>query len=149
MTIASTCRDALRSFECACEDKKINFETIQHMLDKLFLVNGEVPNEIENLELLDAFADHFTTPCEEEVRREVFHLLFPCGFNVNPLREEFLIKLTQLAICVGLIPLLDLVAVWLKVGIRLFNLICSGANISSYSITFILKRLPSFGCKIS
>ncbi|EUB57487.1 hypothetical protein EGR_07652 [Echinococcus granulosus] len=114
MAIAAACRDSLQSFECACRDNTINFETIQHMLDKLFLVNGEVPNDLESLELLDAFADHFTTTCEEEVRRMVFHLLFPCGFNVNPLREQFLIRLTQLAICVGLTPLLDLVAVWLK-----------------------------------
>ncbi|CUT99461.1 EGF type aspartate asparagine hydroxylation site [Echinococcus multilocularis] len=114
MAIAAACRDSLQSFECACRDNTINFETIQHMLDKLFLVSGEVPNDLESLELLDAFADHFTTTCEEEVRRMVFHLLFPCGFNVNPLREQFLIRLTQLAICVGLTPLLDLVAVWLK-----------------------------------
>ncbi|KAL5103178.1 hypothetical protein TcWFU_007248 [Taenia crassiceps] len=85
------------------------------MLDKLFLVNGEVPNDLESLELLDAFADHFTTTCEEEVRRMVFHLLFPCGFNVNPLREQFLIRLTQLAICVGLTPLLDLGQIFLVI----------------------------------
>ncbi len=48
----------------------------------------------------------------------VFHLLFPCSLNVNPLREEFLIKLTQLAMCVGLTPILDLVAVRLKVGLN-------------------------------
>lgn len=146
MTVASNCRDALRSFECACRDKTINFETIQHMLDKLFLVNDEVPNEIESLELLDAFADHFSTTCEEEeVRRMVFHLLFPCGFNVNPLREQFLIKLTQLAICVGLTPLLDLIAVWLKVMRVLLQLIYLGANIPCYPITVVFERLSYFG----
>lgn len=135
MTIASACKEELKKFECACRDNSINFETIQHALDSLFLVNGEIPNELEFLELLDAFADHFATSCDENVRRMVFHLLFPCGFNVNPIRERFLISLTELAICVGLAPLLDLVAVWLKVIAALFyNHPNLGTNISYHPV---------------
>ncbi|VUZ50843.1 unnamed protein product [Hymenolepis diminuta] len=114
MTLAAVCKEELKKFECACQNNSINFETIQHALDSLFLVKSELPNELQFLELLDAFADHFATSCDESVRQMAFHLLFPCGFNVNPVRERFLISLTELAICVGLAPLLDLVAVWLK-----------------------------------
>ncbi|VDO04090.1 unnamed protein product [Rodentolepis nana] len=114
MTLAAVCKEELKKFECACQNNSINFETIQHALDSLFLVKSELPNELQFLELLDAFADHFATSCDENARRMAFHLLFPCGFNVNPVRERFLIGLTELAICVGLAPLLDLIAIWLK-----------------------------------
>lgn len=115
MSLAAICKEELKKLECACQNNSVNFETVQHALDSLFLVKSELPNELQFLELLDAFADHFATSCDENIRRMAFHLLFPCGFNVNPLRERFLISLTEVAICVGLAPLLDLVAVWLKV----------------------------------
>lgn len=71
----------------------------------------------------------------------VFHLLFPCSANVNHLREEFLVKLAQLAICIGLTPILDLVAIRLKVfPIFLYQQLSLGPGLLGFSVVSQLFR---------
>ncbi|VDL85196.1 unnamed protein product [Schistocephalus solidus] len=77
-----------------------------------------MPNELQRIEILDALAMHFTSSCDEETSRTAFHLLFPYGPNISPLRENFLILLVELALCLGLAPILDLAAIRLKAQIH-------------------------------
>uniref|UniRef100_A0A0V0JB12 Uncharacterized protein n=1 Tax=Schistocephalus solidus TaxID=70667 RepID=A0A0V0JB12_SCHSO len=128
MALSAKCREFLSEFECACREKKLIFEGLSQKLDNICLADGEVvllvyhkvfsqmPNELQRIEILDALAMHFTSSCDEETSRTAFHLLFPYGPNISPLRENFLILLVELALCLGLAPILDLAAIRLKVS---------------------------------
>lgn len=72
------------------------------------------------MELLDAFVNYFSPKCDDETKMHIFGEVFPIDMDVPTERLHFLSKITSLAIYLGHIPLLEIIALWLKVSHLLF-----------------------------
>lgn len=64
--------------------------------------------------------NYFSPKCDDETKMHIFGEVFPIDMDVPTERLHFLSKITSLAIYLGHIPLLEIIALWLKVSHLLF-----------------------------
>ncbi|VDP73824.1 unnamed protein product [Echinostoma caproni] len=117
MAVTDRCRTALRNLEPMVRDDHMQADLIQRACTDVFLIDGKKPTLMEEVELLDTFVNYFSPKSDDETKTRVFTELFPLDREIFPDRLQFLIKISSLAIYLGHNPLLDLIAVWLKVRI--------------------------------
>ncbi|GAA47140.1 hypothetical protein CLF_100002 [Clonorchis sinensis] len=126
MSVLDRCRSNLRALESSLREEhkpdfvlRLDSSDIFPANDKVFYIclysSFQKPTPLEELELLNTFATYF--PCNDDSKARLFYELFPLERDVPDDRVRFLVKLSSLALCIGLPVILELAAVWLKVRV--------------------------------
>nr|AAW26320.1 SJCHGC02471 protein [Schistosoma japonicum] len=114
MSASELCKKSLVTLESYLKDEHINSETLKFAAISVLLIDGKKPNPLEEVEILDTIATYMMLKNEEDVKYRLFFEVFPADKDISAESLYFLVKLSSLAICLGLSPLLEIVSLWLK-----------------------------------
>ncbi|KAK4476093.1 hypothetical protein MN116_001316 [Schistosoma mekongi] len=114
MSASESCKKSLVALESYLKDEHTNSETLKFAAISVLLIDGKKPNPLEEVEILDTIATYMMIKNEEDVKYRLFFEVFPVDKDISAESLYFLVKLSSLAICLGLSPLLEIVSLWLK-----------------------------------
>ncbi|VDP80238.1 unnamed protein product [Schistosoma mattheei] len=135
MSASEACKKSLVTLESYLRDEHTNSETLKFSANSVLTVDGKKPSPLEEVEILDTIATYIMLKNEEDVKYRLFFEVFPADKDISTDCLYFLIKLSSLAICLGLSPVLEIVSLWLKVSeISIFEC-CEDIFLSIYSQT--------------
>ncbi|XP_018654172.1 hypothetical protein Smp_164440 [Schistosoma mansoni] len=135
MSASETCKKSLVTLESYLRDEHTNSETLKFSANSVLTVDGKKPSPLEEVEILDTIATYVMLKNEEDMKYRLFFEVFPADKDISTDCLYFLIKLSSLAICLGLSPVLEIVSLWLKV--RVCQLCASSALQSANYLPYI------------
>ncbi|CAH8671267.1 unnamed protein product [Schistosoma rodhaini] len=135
MSASEACKKSLVTLESYLRDEHTNSETLKFSANSVLTVDGKKPSPLEEVEILDTIATYVMLKNEEDVKYRLFFEVFPADKDISTDCLYFLIKLSSLAICLGLSPVLEIVSLWLKV--RVCQLCASSALQSANYLPYI------------
>ncbi|CAH8571850.1 unnamed protein product [Schistosoma turkestanicum] len=143
MAASEACKKSLVTLESYLRDEHTSSETVKFSANSILSVDGRKPSPLEEVEILDTIAMYIMLKNEEDVKYRLFFEVFPIDRDISTDNLYFLVKLSSLAICLGLSPVLEIISLWLK--IRVCQLCASsGPQSANYSFCTSYEIIEEF-----
>ncbi|CAH8873651.1 unnamed protein product [Trichobilharzia szidati] len=117
MIASDACKKALLSLEACLGDDFSTQEAVAFAAKNVLLIDGKKPSPLEEVVILDTLATYLLLKNDEDLKHRLFFEVFPVDKDINAYCLHLLSKLTSLAVCLGLSPVLELVSFWLKIRV--------------------------------